>query len=439
MEHKKNVIEVKDIDTMCKRAFLIGIKRKHESLEEAQYHLEELEGLVQTMGIPVVGSELVSLRAEHPKYLLGSGKVEDMLMLSKTFEADVIIFDDELSPAQQRNWEKLEENMLVIDRQEVILDIFAMRAHTREARLQVALARMEYSLPRLTRAWSHLSRQKGGTKGTRGEGETQLEVDKRLALTKIAKLKKEIATVKKQRDTQRKKRQSRPVPLVSIVGYTNAGKSSLLNTLTRAEVLTENKLFATLDTTTKKIKLDNNMEILLSDTVGFIRKLPHNFIDAFKSTLEETILADLLIHLVDIHSFEREQHIHTSNEVLRELNGNNKDVILVFNKQDLFSEDALIQEKNALIQKYSDTYGDNICFISTHKKTGIDALRKKIAQKIAQKFDEVCFSIPHDRGDIVSVLYKESCIIEEIYDEKIYIKALVNKKTNGSLQAFIVK
>ena len=239
---------------------------------DAQSLLEELEELVDTLGIPVVERKLVHHREQHPRYLIGSGKAQEIVDLAKKLECDVLVFDNELSPSQQRNWEEL-AGMTVADRQEIILDIFGARAQTREARIQVDLARMEYSLPRLTRAWSHLGQQGGGI-GAKGEGESQLEQDKRKIRLQIDRLKRELETVRSARATQRKDRKRAPVPNAAIVGYTNVGKSSLLRRLTGADVFIENKLFATLDTTTRKIALPNKQPLLLTDTVGFVRKLP---------------------------------------------------------------------------------------------------------------------------------------------------------------------
>ena len=229
--------------------------------------------LVETLGIPIVGRELISYRENHARYLIGSGKAQEIVDRAKELECDVLIFDNELSPSQQRNWEEL-AGMTVADRQEIILDIFGARAHTREARIQVDLARMQYSLPRLTRAWSHLGQQGGGI-GAKGEGESQLEQDKRKIRLQIDRLKGELEEVRRARATQRKDRKRAPVPNAAIVGYTNVGKSSLLRRLTGADVFVENKLFATLDTTTRKIALPNKQPLLLTDTVGFVRKLPH--------------------------------------------------------------------------------------------------------------------------------------------------------------------
>nr|MDA3809767.1 GTPase HflX [Spirochaetaceae bacterium] len=336
-----NMQERDILSLKCERAFLIGINEPKEDIKEAEYHLEELFNLVDTMGITPVESIMVKLREKNPRFLIGKGKVTEIGELAQQCDADVIIFDCQLSPSQQRNLEA-EYNKAVIDRQEVIIDIFADRASTKEAVLQVSLARMKYSLPRLTRAWTHLSKQKGGVKGTRGKGETQLETDRRNVMNKIASLKTELLKVKKYRNVQRKKRVGQPVPTISIVGYTNAGKSSLLNLLSDADVLTENKLFATLDPTSRKIRLEGGRDVILTDTVGFIRKLPHDLIEAFKSTLEEAVHADVILHVIDAANHEYEQHIKVTETVLKELGAGDKPQIFVFNKIDLIGNDPVL-------------------------------------------------------------------------------------------------
>ncbi len=281
------MFEIKPRDKVVERALLVGAYRDKEKKSDAQSLLEELGELVDTLGIPVVESRLVFHREPQPRYLIGSGKAQEIVDLAREHECDVLVFDNELSPSQQRNWEEL-AGITVADRHEIILDIFGARAQSREARIQVDLARMEYSLPRLTRAWSHLGQQGGGI-GAKGEGESQLEQDKRKIRLQIDRLKRELKTVRSSRATQRKNRKRAPVPNAAIVGYTNVGKSSLLRRLTGADVLVENKLFATLDTTTRKIALPNKQPLLLTDTVGFVRNLPHQLVEAFNATLEEAV------------------------------------------------------------------------------------------------------------------------------------------------------
>jgi len=317
-------------------AFLVGVQMADMPEGEGDELLAELAELVGNLRLEIVRKTLVRLRRVSPSLLIGSGKAAEIAELAKADGADVIVFDAALSPAQQRNWEEL-TGLAVIDRQEVILEVFADRAHTREAVLQVALARMEYSLPRLTRAWTHLSRQRGrGSLG--GEGETQLEQDRRVVRARIAQLKAELAEVVRQRAVQRSRRQRVPVPTVAIVGYTNAGKSSLLNALTGAHVLAEDKLFATLDPTTRQLELPGNRKVLITDTVGFIRRLPHGLVEAFKATLEEVVVADLLIHVLDATNPQVDKHRTTTLEVLAELGAGDRPTITVFNKIDLATE-----------------------------------------------------------------------------------------------------
>ena len=283
------MFEVKEKPRLVERAFLLSVVRREEEREEANSLLEELGELVQNLGIEVCHKIVIRVRKTFPGHILGKGKLEEVLNQVRELNCDVIIFDNEISPGQQRNWEE-EAKVLVIDRHEVILDVFAKRAQTKEASLQVRLARLEYSLPRLRRAWTHLGRQRGGGVTQRGEGEAQIELDQRMLRDKIASTKREIAQVSVRRSTSRKKRQRIPLRTLAIVGYTNAGKSTLLNCMTGSDVLSEDKLFATLDPTSRKVRLPSGRTVVLTDTVGFIRKLPHRLVDAFKATLEEAVV-----------------------------------------------------------------------------------------------------------------------------------------------------
>src|SRR3954468_15943526 len=330
------MFEIKQKAKMTERALLIGAFTETVNEAHAQSLLEELDELVATLGIPVIERKLVFHRENHARYLIGSGKAQEVADLAKQLDCDVLIFDNSLSPSQQRNWEEL-AGMTVADRQEIILDIFGARAQTREARIQVDLARMQYSLPRLTRAWSHLGQQGGGI-GAKGEGESQLEQDKRKIRLQIDRLKRELVAVRSSRATQRKDRKRAPVPNAAIVGYTNAGKSSLLRRLTGAQVLVEDKLFATLDTTTRKIALPNKQPLLLTDTVGFVRKLPHQLVESFNATLEEAALSDFLIHLLDASQPEVIQFYNTTMEVLAGLGADTRPTIVAFNKIDLVED-----------------------------------------------------------------------------------------------------
>jgi GTPase len=411
---------------MVERAFLVGIRFSTLSEREACSHLRELEGLVWTMGLETVGRDIVNLREPNSKFLIGSGKAGEIARAAEESGADCIIFDDDLSPSQQRNWEHL-ANTCVIDRREVILDIFAARASTREAVLQVGLARMEYSLPRLTRAWTHLSRQRGGARGTRGEGETQLEADRRIVLHKIAKMKRDLAKVQSARDIQRKRREELPIPVGSIVGYTNAGKSSLLRALTDADVFVEDKLFATLDPTTRRISLPGGKEVLLSDTVGFIRKLPHGLVEAFKSTLEETVLAAFLLHVIDASDPEFASHISVTNQVLEEIGAGGKPKILVFNKIDSASD------LDFLRARYADA-----CFISAKTGEGLEKLIERIGRRVFESGRTMRFEIPHTRYDLAALIHRTGQVIREDYvDDTIRIAARVPEKTKNLLTRYL--
>src|SRR5260221_6055546 len=298
-------------------AYLVGVYRDPHSKEEANSLLGELRLLVQTLGIAVAHLELVKLQEATSRYFVGSGRAEGIVAHVQQLGANVIVFDNDLTPAQQRNWEAL-SNLPVIDRQEVILDIFAQRAQTKEARLQVELARLEYSLPRLTRAWGHLSRQGGGV-GGRGEGEPQLETDRRIVRRHIDAVKADLELVRSRRATQRKQRERLPFPHAAIVGYTNAGKSSLLRRLTGAGVLVADKLFSTLHPTTRRVDLGNGPPLLLTDTVGVVRNLPHRLIESFQATFEAAARADFLVHVFDASHPRVYDFYETTKRVLEEL------------------------------------------------------------------------------------------------------------------------
>ncbi len=398
----------KDNKKLVERAFLVGIQDNDTTSYEAIEYLGELRELVTGIDIPVIDKEIIRLKQTHSKYLLGSGKAEEIAEKLKDIEADCVVFDYELSPSQQRNWEKLTK-ICVVDRQEIILDIFANRATTRESVIQVELARMHYTLPRLTRAWTHLSRQRGGNKGTRGEGEQQIEVDRRLVQIKIKQLQKELSEVQNQRKTQRKRRIKSPIPHLAIVGYTNAGKSSLLNYFSDANVLVEDKLFATLDPTTRKVKLSNSQQLLMTDTVGFVRKLPHHLVDAFKSTLEEAVLADFLLIVMDVNNPYVEDHWATTLEVLDDLGAKEKEKIIAFNKVDL-------QEDELVINKLKNKF-PNALFISTVTGEGIDELEKVVISEVNDKNETLKLKIPPNRYDIVALGYKLGCVVNLDHDE----------------------
>ncbi|MBL9218402.1 MAG: GTPase HflX [Opitutaceae bacterium] len=377
------------------RALLVGVQTPDMKPGEGAELLTELVELVENIGLAITHSILINLRdRQQPKFLIGTGKAAELIAQAKAEGADVIVIDEELSPAQQRNWET-ESGLAVIDRQEVILEIFADRAQTREAVLQVALARMEYSLPRLTRAWSHLSRQRSSG-GMGGEGETQLEQDRRLVRNRITKLKAELAQVTSQRATQRRRRQRTPVPTAAIVGYTNAGKSTLLNKLTGAQVLAADKLFATLDPTTRQLTLPDGRTLLLTDTVGFIRRLPHRLVEAFKATLEEVVVADFLIHLLDASNPNVDQHHATTMAVLGELGAADRPTLTVFNKTDLLDAHALARLR---------AQHPEALFISVHTGAGLADLLRECEALATDDTVAADLLIPHHRYDVVAKLH----------------------------------
>jgi GTP-binding protein HflX len=354
--------------------------------------LDELRGLATTAGARVVG-ELMQKR-EHvvPSTYVGKGKVEELTGLVQAQDADVVIFDNDLSPAQVRSLEKA-TNAKVIDRSELILDIFATRARTHEARLQVELAQLEYSLPRLRKMWSHLSRYKGGI-GLRGPGETQLEEDRRLVGLKIRDLKDRLTSVQARR--QREVASRREEHTVSLVGYTNAGKSTLMNALTGADVLAENKLFSTLDTRTRQWRLSDWGKVLLSDTVGFIRELPHHLIASFKATLEEAHQAKLLLHVVDASSPHAEEHIRAVQGVLKELDCDKKPTLLVLNKVDRVKDLSLVQ----VLEKHHP----RSVVVSAAKRQGLDQLRDAVIEMLMADFAHVVVDVPAANGKVLSYL-----------------------------------
>ncbi len=393
------------------RALLVGIRTPDETAAEVEEHLDELADLVRNLDIVPLEPVVVNLHSPMPQYCVGTGKAREIAQLLQECEADCLIFDNPLTPSQQRNWERLTHSC-VIDREEVILDIFAERASTREAVLQVELARTRYSLPRLTRAWTHLSRQHGGGATTRGEGEAQIETDRRLLRRRIRQLEEELKTVRKQRETQRKSRRRNLVPHGAIVGYTNVGKSSLLQALSGSELLVKDQLFATLDPTTRRVPLGENLEVLLTDTVGFVRKLPHSLVEAFKSTLEEAVLADFLLLVLDISSGQLDAQWETTLSVLKELGADEKKIIVVFNKLDLLDRDAELVLLARLNGLFPGAY-----YISTHTGEGVDALKARLTAIAAENFQLLRVKLPPGRHDLAALAHASGRIYEERYDE----------------------
>lgn len=401
------MFEIKAREKLVERAFLIGAYVEQTAKAEAQSLLDELDELVRTLGIPVIERRLVHHREAHARYLIGSGKAEELTAAIKGRECDVVVFDNELTPAQQRNWEEL-TGVTVADRQEIILDIFGARAQTREARIQVDLARMEYSLPRLTRAWSHLGQQGGGI-GAKGEGESQLEQDKRKIRGQITRLKAELEGVRSARATQRKDRKRTPVPNAAIVGYTNVGKSSLLRWLTGADVLVENKLFATLDTTTRKIALPNKQPLLLTDTVGFVRNLPHQLVESFNATLEEATLADFLIHVLDASQPEVMAFYNTTLRVLSDLRAGEKPMLVVFNKIDRVDDPDVLA---GLRRHFPEAV-----FISVRTGAGLNELLERISDFVGKDIVTLTLRIPSSRADVIARLHREASCLQLSYED----------------------
>lgn len=423
------MFEIKAREKMVERALLVGAFTGNDLEDEAQDLLSELEELVRTLGVPVKEKMLVYHREPQSRYLIGSGKAEEIADRIKELECDVLIFDNELTPAQQRNWEDLTK-VLVIDRQEIILDIFGARAQTREAKIQVDLARMAYSLPRLTKAWSHLGQQGGGI-GAKGEGESQLEQDRRKIRGQIDRLRRELQSVRRARATQRKDRKRTPVPNAAIVGYTNAGKSSLLRRLTGAEVLVEDKLFATLDTTTRKISLPNKQPLLLTDTVGFVRKLPHQLVEAFHATLEEATMSDFLIHVLDASNPRVLDYYNTTMKVLAELGADTKKTLVVFNKMDKVTDPST----RAVLRRHFP----EAVFVSVHSGDGIDELVNRIGDFVSDQVQETTLHIPTHRGDLLARLHREAQIHETAYEpEYAMVRASVPARLLETLTEFVV-
>lgn len=421
--NKREVLSLgKNLNNNPERAILVGLSARCLSDEEnsTEETLDELSELVKTAGGVEIGRILQSKSTPNPGMFIGEGKAQEIKDFIKNNDVNLVVFDNNLSPSQNRSLEKFLE-CHVIDRSGLILDIFAARARTSEGKLQVELAQYEYLLPRLSGMWKHLESQtaSGGKApiGTRGPGETQLETDRRHIREKITKLKSELEAVKKNRATQRQKRAKSEIPLVAIVGYTNAGKSTLLNTITGANIQANNRLFDTLDPTTRTCRLCNGQNILLSDTVGFIRKLPHFLINAFKATLEELTYADLILHVIDASNPQYSEHEKVTSALITELCGDKVDVIRVFNKIDLCSKDKL------------DFSKDTVC-ISAATGTGIDMLLSKIEQKLLSGRHEVTFSIPYDKSSVLDNLYNEARVIAVNYmDSHISVNVMCNSDT----------
>ncbi len=394
------------------RAFLVGIGIKgSRPLLTTEDSLAELTLLAKTAGMDVVGTTSQNVNHFDPATMIGSGKVEEVREALVAADAHTVIFDDELTPRHQRELEeRFGEDIKVLDRSALILDIFAQHARTHEGALQVELAQYEYRLPRLTRQWTHLSRQAGGNSGDvglRGPGETQLEVDRREIRRRISRLKQELEKVREHRSRHRQQRNRSGIPLVALVGYTNAGKSTLLHTLSGADVYIADQLFATLDPTTRRVDLPNGTQILLTDTVGFIQKLPTTLIAAFRATLEEITEADLILEVVDLNEPNASGHIETVEDTLAEIDVPPIPRILVWNKTDKFKGETIPEVSDP--QQYFD-----IVAISAAKNQGLDKLAAAISRAVSFTLYQIKLFIPYERGDLVSQLHEQAAVHQQI-------------------------
>lgn len=414
--------EVKEIN----RAVLAGLNAPCLSREEnaTDESLDELAALLDTAGGTCLGTVLQNRSAPDPRTFVGEGKAEEIRELVRSLGADIVIFDNPLSPSQQRVLTE-ELGVTVMDRSALILDIFAKRARTSEGRLQVALAQYKYLLPRLTGMWKHLERQEGAI-GTRGPGETQLESDRRHIHRKIAKLEEELKDVRRVRATQRERREKNEVPVVAIVGYTNAGKSTLLNALTGAGIPANNRLFDTLDTTTRTLEISDTCTVLIYDTVGFISKLPHQLVDAFKATLEELTFADLLVHVIDASGPNWREQAAVVDRLIQELGAAGTPRLEVFNKCDKFVGDIL-------------PHGEDMVPISAKTGAGLDALLAAIGRRLDAGARRVELRLPYGKGGLLDQLYREARVEKVDYGETIEVTAVCTPRTLGQMAEYLAE
>ena len=425
----KGLIDI--INRETERVFIVGVQLKGEDAWCIDGSLDELEELVGTAGGEVAGRGTQRLDKVNAATFIGPGKARGFAEECREAGVDTVVFDEELSPAQGRNLEKVFE-CKILDRTALILDIFSQRARTREGKLQVELAQLNHLLPRLTRFWTHLSRQKGGIGMRGGEGESQLEVDRRKVRERIDKIQRDLELVMRHRSVQRTGRKRNQWPLGSLVGYTNAGKSTLFNAITGASTLTEDKLFATLDPMTRRLRLPTNQNVLLSDTVGFIRKLPHDLVDAFKATLEEVIEADLLLHVVDISLPQAQEQIDAVNVVLDELDVADKPMLMVFNKIDRVTAPGLAK-------RFTDQYPNSIV-VSARTGEGFDAFMSELGKQLRPVREMLELRIPHSQPELIAQLHEVGQVLERDYDApEAVFKALIPPSHRALFEPFIIR
>ena len=411
---------------------MVAVELKSRNGWDTHDSLEELSELAVTAGAEVIGDGLQKMTSLCASTFIGKGKADEFAQHCRRADVDTVIFDDELSPAQSRNLERV-FNCKVLDRTSLILDIFAQRARTREGKLQIELAQLQHLLPRLTRYWGHLSRQKGGIGMRGGEGETQLETDRRRVQDRIARIERELEIVRRQRSTQRNARQRNHWALASIVGYTNAGKSTLLNRLTGSGVLAEDKLFATLDPTTRRLRLPTNQNVLLTDTVGFIRKLPHGLVEAFKATLEEVVQADLLLHVVDVSHPQAAEQIQSVDTVLKEIGADGKPTLMVFNKIDQLDGDK------SVLSGFLERHPHGVA-ISAETGEGLPELLAELGSQLRPIREFLEISVPHEQAGIIARLHEVAQVVERSYDgQTARFKARIPPHAREEFAPFIVR
>lgn len=428
------MINIHEEENQVVKAILVGaydrgaVPLQNAAAEVKSDPLYELRGLVKTLGMECAETVILTNSDPSPRFGIGSGKAAEIAAIAEELEADCIIFDFEISPTHQRNWEKL-ASIPVFDRHEVIIRIFASRARTKEAVMQVELAQLEYSLPRLAHSYGDMARQRGGSYGSKGAGETKLELDRRAVQTKMAKIKKDLQKVVKERETLRKRRDKIPLPTCALVGYTNAGKSSLLNALTGADVFVEDKLFATLDPTTRRYSLPGGTGVLITDTVGFISNLPHSLVDAFKSTLEEAARAELLLIVLDATDPGAEQQFATVQEVLGEIGADSNNSLILLNKTDNVTDQVLLARLRQLFPDAIET--------SAKTKAGFEKVAESICERLLGS--EKTYLIPLDKQELAATVRRTGNVTNEVWQEDgILLTARATGKTRNLLEPYII-